>query len=83
MNITKINANETIESFKPRQPDWKQLYYALAMRVVSAQTALALGDKKTASESLEKATKVIAMNESAIEIGNSMVIVKTSKSEVA
>ena len=53
------------------------------MRVVSAQTALALGDKKTASESLEKATKVIAMNESAIEIGNSMVIVKTSKSEVA
>jgi hypothetical protein len=83
MNITKLKSNETIEPFKPRQPDWKQLYYALALRVLGAKSKLDSGDQIIAGQELDNAASAIAMNERAIEMGNSIVIVKTSPSEVA
>jgi hypothetical protein len=83
MDIHKLKSNEPIEPFKPRKPDWMQLYYALSLRVVTAQVSLELGNKKAASEALDKATYIIHANERAIEIGNSMVVIKTENLQVA
>ena len=82
--------NAKIESFAPREPDWKQLYYNLALRVTSAyhhfqatdivaQNAYTPAEK--ARSTTEQAFNAIWKNEAFIDAGNSIVSVSTSTPE--
>lgn len=77
MNTMHIKPTETVEAFKQKEPDWKRLYYSLALRVVTAQCTLEAGNNAAAREALDKATSLIATHEKAMEMTQNLVIVKT------
>ena len=82
----------TVEPFTPREPDWKQLYYNLALRVaaiyhnfqstdICAQNALMPIEKARATT--EQAFNAIWKNEAFIDAGNNIVSVASSYQEEA
>jgi len=69
-----------LEPFTPREPDWKQLYYALALRCVAANICADKNDPEAVKTALDKANEIIESTEEKIKIGNAIVSVQTSES---
>ena len=74
MKTQPIEITSVIKQFKPVTHDWKQLYYALALRVVAAKIQCDHEKFLNAHQELVKAVDAIFVNERAIEIGNTIPI---------
>jgi hypothetical protein len=69
---------ETIVPFEAKEPDWKSLYYSLALHIARADSHLLNGNKVSAESHISAANKSIQETEEVMRMSRSILAVMTT-----